>query len=97
LEDPSEEDHALTFPESGFRIPLSLWGVFSYFQTTKPTKDDLVEPDEVYRLTPTRGNPHTDAHFKNEALMDWEGNVKPPREREVRSVLSLMMYQRMKP
>ena len=95
LEDPSEEDHALTFPETGFRIPLSLWGVFSYFQTTKPTKDDLVEPDEVYLLTPTRWNPHTDAYAKNdEALMDWEGNVKPPRDQEVRIVL--MMYQRMK-
>jgi hypothetical protein len=64
LEDPSEEDHALTFPETGFRIPLSLWGAFSYFQTTKPTKDDLVEPEEVYLLTPTRWNPHTDAYAK---------------------------------
>ena len=25
LDDPSEEDHAITFPETGFRIPLSLW------------------------------------------------------------------------
>jgi hypothetical protein len=25
LDDPSEEDHALAFPETGFRIPLSLW------------------------------------------------------------------------
>jgi hypothetical protein len=88
LDDPSEEDHALTFPETGFRIPLSLWGVFSSFRTTKPTKDDLVEPDEVYLLTPTLWNPHTDAYAKNEeALMDWEGNVKPPRKREVRIVL----------
>jgi hypothetical protein len=88
LDDPSEEDHAITFPETGFRIPLFLSGVFSYFPTTKPTKDDLVEPDEVYLLTPTRRNPHTDAYTKNEdALMDWEGNVKPPREREVRIVL----------
>jgi hypothetical protein len=83
LEDPTEEDNALTFPETGFRIPLSLWGVCSYFQTTKPTKDDLVEPEEVYMLTPIRWNPHIDAYVKNEeALMDWEGN--PPRDREVR-------------
>jgi hypothetical protein len=40
LNDPSEEDHAITFPETGFTIPLSLWGVFSYFRTTKPTKDE---------------------------------------------------------
>jgi hypothetical protein len=50
---------------------------------TKPTKDDLVEPDEV-----NRWNPHTDAYAKNEeAGMDDVGNVKPPREREVRFVL----------
>jgi hypothetical protein len=88
LDDPSEEDNAQTFPETGFRIPLSLWGVFSYFRTTKPTKDDLVEPDEVSMLTPTRWNPHTDAYAKNEeAMMDLEGNVKPPMERKSRMVL----------
>jgi hypothetical protein len=88
LGDPSEEDYAITFPETGFRIPLSLWGVFSYFPTTKPTKDDLFEPDEVYLLTPTRWNPYTDVYAKNEdAMMDDVGNVKPPREREVRFVL----------
>jgi hypothetical protein len=26
LEEPTEEDHALTFPETGFRIPLWLTG-----------------------------------------------------------------------
>jgi hypothetical protein len=88
LDDPSEEVHALTFPETGFSFLLSLWGVFSYFRTTKPTKDDLVEPDKVYLLTPTRWNPHTGANAKiEEAMMDDEGNVKPPREREVRIVL----------
>jgi hypothetical protein len=88
LDYPSEEDHAITFPETGFRIPLSLWGVSSYFPTTKPPKDDLIEPDEVYMLTPTRWNPHTDAYAKNEEAMIYgEGNVKPPREREVRIVL----------
>jgi hypothetical protein len=88
LEDPSEDDHTLTFPGTGFRIPLSLWGVFSYFPTTKPTVDDLLEPDETYLLTPTRWNPHTDAYAKNEeAIMDWEGNVKPPGDKAIRIVL----------
>jgi hypothetical protein len=31
LDDPSEEDHALILSETGFRIPLSLWKVLSYF------------------------------------------------------------------
>jgi hypothetical protein len=47
LDDPSAEDHAITFSQTDFRIPLSLWGVFSFFRTTKPTEYDLVEPDEV--------------------------------------------------
>ena len=27
-EDPTVDDHAITFMEMGFRIPLSLWGIF---------------------------------------------------------------------
>jgi hypothetical protein len=42
MEEPTEEDHALTFPETEFRIPYSLTGTLSYFRTTKPTKDDLL-------------------------------------------------------
>ena len=29
MDDPSEEDHALIFPDIDLRIPLQLWGVFS--------------------------------------------------------------------
>ena len=46
-EDPTVDDHAITFVEMGFRIPLSLWGIFSYFPTSKPTHDDLLNPNEV--------------------------------------------------
>ena len=35
--DPSVEDHLIYFPEEKSRIPLSLWGVFSYFPTSKPS------------------------------------------------------------
>ena len=44
-EDPTVDDHAITFVEMGFRIPLSLWGIFSYFSTSKPTHDDLLNPN----------------------------------------------------
>ena len=44
--EPTEEDHAITFPETGFRIPMSLCGTFSYFPTTKPSQDDLVNPSQ---------------------------------------------------
>jgi hypothetical protein len=76
LGSPSEEDHAITFPVTGFRIPLSLWGIFSYFPTSKPTKDDRVEPDEVYLLTLTWWNPHTDAYARSEeAIMDCDPEI----------------------
>ena len=62
VDDPMEDDHALVFPEMGLRLPLSLWGTFSYFPTTKLTMEDLAEPEEVYFLTPPRWNPHSDAY-----------------------------------
>jgi len=59
---PAESDHAIEFPETGFWIPLSLWGIFSYFTTSKPTHKALVEPMDVYLLTPTRWNPHSNVY-----------------------------------
>ena len=38
-EDPMTEDHSITFPTTGFQIPLQLFGIFSYFSMTKPTED----------------------------------------------------------
>jgi hypothetical protein len=34
VESPSESDHAITFQETDLRIPLSLYGVFSFFPTS---------------------------------------------------------------
>ena len=68
-EDPTVDDHMITFVEMGFRIPLSLWGIFSYFPTSKPTYDDLLNPTEVYILSPTSWNPHSDAYSTNEESM----------------------------
>lgn len=84
---PTEADHAITFPETGFRIPLFLWGIFSYFPTTKPTHKSLEEPSNVYMLTPTTWNPHSDAYASNEeSMLDWEGNMRNQVDR-VRVVL----------
>ena len=79
-QDPTMEDHAITFGETGFRIPLSLSGIFSYFITTKPTNDMLQDPLEVYILTPARWDPHSDVYTHNEDnMLDWEGNMKEPK------------------
>jgi hypothetical protein len=56
--EPTEEDHSIHFPETDFRIPLSLWGMFSYFVTSKPTIKEMMEAEDVYVLTLSRMNPH---------------------------------------
>ena len=86
-EDPTVDDHAITFAET-FRIPLSLWGIFSYFPTSKPTHDDLLNPNEVYILSPASWNPHSDAYSANEeSMLDWEGNMQPKKDRQHQIVL----------
>ena len=76
-------DHSIYFSDTGFRIPLSLWGIFSYFPTRKPSVQDLTDIDEVYLLTPSRFNPHDPSYAINESQMtDWEGEIVEPRNRQ---------------
>ena len=85
---PTEEHHAIIFQEKTFRIPLTLHGTFSYFPTSKPTTQELEKPEDVYILTPTTWNPHSDAYVINEeSMLDWEGNMKHERDHEKRVVL----------
>ena len=87
-ENPTVDDHAITFAEMGFRIPLSLWGIFLYFPTSKPTHDDLLNPNEVYILSPATLNPHSDAYSTNEeSMFDWEGNMQPKKDHQHQIVL----------
>ena len=73
---------------TGFRIPLSLWGIFSYFPTSKPTHDDLLNPNEVYILSPATWNPHSNAYSTNEeSMLDWEGNMQPKKDHQHQIVL----------
>ena len=77
-EDPTVDEHVITFEEMGFRIPLSLslWSIFSYFPTSIPSHDDLLNPNEVYILSPATWNPHSGAYSTNEeSMLDWEGNM----------------------
>ena len=62
------------FQEANFQIPLSLlYSTFSYFPRSKPSTKDLEESDDVYVLTPTTWNPHSDAYAINdESMLDWE-------------------------
>ena len=84
---PTEEHHSIMFQETNFRIPLSLYGTFSYFPTTKPSTKDLEEPDDVYVLTHTTWNQHSDAYVINEEFMlDWEGHMRNERDHDKRVV-----------
>ena len=48
----------------------------------------LEEPEDVYILTPTTWNPHSDAYVINEeSMLDWEGNMKHEKDHEKRVVL----------
>ena len=59
--EPTQSTHSVKFTETGFTIPLSLWGTFSYFPTSKPKADDMQASDEIYLLTPSTFNPHDDS------------------------------------
>jgi hypothetical protein len=87
VNEPTIADHSITFPKTGFRIPLSLWGIFSYFPTTKPTATMMQESEEIYLLTPSQFNSHDNAYAANEgSTLDWEGNIV---ERQHRSTVLL--------
>ena len=82
VEDPRVDDHAITFPDTGFRIPLSLNGVFSYFNTSKPTTSDMQDSTNVYMISPSRWNPHDTTYARCEAsMLDWEGNMVEKKDR----------------
>jgi hypothetical protein len=82
VKDPMEDDHAIVCYETGLRIPLSLWGVFSYFPTSKPTVDEANDSENIYLLTPTNWDPHCDSFARNEEqMLDWEGNVVDKKDR----------------
>ena len=81
--DPTVSDHSIYFEENDLRIPLALWGTFSYFPSRKPTQEDLVDCDYIL-LTPDGPdwNPHTDVYARNEEqFLDWQGEIIQPKER----------------
>ena len=73
---PSVEDHSIDFPEENFRIPLSLWGLFSYFQTSKPSVETLNAYAELFLLIPNIWDPHQSSHLLNkDCMLDWKGII----------------------
>ncbi len=50
VEYPITKDHSLYFPEADLRIPLPLWGIFSYFPTTITTLQMMEECENMLSL-----------------------------------------------
>ena len=77
------KDHSIYFKEVDLRIPLSLWGIFSYFTSRKPSEKELEECDKIF-FTPDgpEWNPHCDSYARNEENhLDWQGNIIEPKHR----------------
>jgi hypothetical protein len=88
VDEPTEAYHSICFPETNFRIPLSLWGMFSYFPTTKPNESLLNSSEEIHMLTPGRWDPHNDAYAYNEEhMLDWEGKMISRKDRTSTTIL----------
>lgn len=82
--EPSQDDHALCFKEGDLRTPMSPHSAFSYFPTSKPTEDEMMEIDETCMLTPVVFNPNCDSHA---GITDWQGEIIDQSQR-ARRVMS---------
>ena len=67
---PEEEDHSVYFKEEELRIPLKLYGVFSYFPSSKPSNELLNDCTKVLLLTSDGPwNHNSDVYSRNEDNM----------------------------
>ena len=83
LSNPTEEDHAIIFAEENFRIPLRLNGIFSFFETEKPSVASLNDGENVFVLTPEKWNPFNGAFASSEdSMLDQMGNMVLPKFRQ---------------
>ena len=68
---------------SGFRIPLSFSGIFSYLPTTKPSSTTLNECEAVYMLTRSRWDPHNPVYSSNNRdMLNCQADMKQQRDRQ---------------
>lgn len=84
VHDPTVEDHSIYFKDQDLRIPLSLWGIFSYFPSRKPCEQDQLD-DNILFITPDgpEWNPHSDSYARNEeSFLDWRGMIIEPKVRQ---------------
>ena len=72
-----QENDSLFFPDIRLRIPLKLNGIFSYFETRMPKRNEVKHCDTSF-ITPDaiKWNPYSN-HFalNKDAMLDWQGNI----------------------
>ena len=81
--DPSINDHCVSFPGSNLRIPLHLKGTFSYFHTRLPTVEELHGCDKCF-ITPDSSdwNPSCTSFENNErAMLTYDGELTSSHRR----------------
>ena len=84
IADPDSSDHAISFPDIDLRVPLQLWGVFSFFHSRMPTSDEIAHCDKVF-ITPDSSNwdPYSDHFARNEeSMLDYDGNIVNRKQRK---------------
>ena len=84
LDDPSAEDHAILIQDPTLRIPLQLWGIFSFFHSRVPTSDEIKEKHKIF-FTPDSASwdPYSDHYATNEeSMLDHEGSMIEYRYRK---------------
>lgn len=83
VKDPTVDHHCIHFIENDLRIPLSLWGIFSYFPSRRPNDGDSTDSSSIF-ITPDSQswNPHSDVYARNEErMLDWRGDIVEPKNR----------------
>ena len=63
MDDPNIEDHYIFVVQDNLWIPLLLHGIFSYFISHTPTRQELVTGNDILLMTPTAVGIHIAAHM----------------------------------
>ena len=91
-DDPTVDDHVITFMETGFRIYLSFWGIFLYF----PCPNQLMTTcltQLKYTFYPQPHGTHTPMHTLPMRSPCWIGKEACNKERTINIVLFLTMWK----
>jgi hypothetical protein len=83
--DPSTDDHCIIADgvDSVVRVPLQLHGIFSYFCTRKPSKEEFFGCPKVFIIPDSNTwDPYCESYAENErAITDYHGDLSAPNHR----------------